>query len=395
MYYLCRYSRPGDGEFEDYQRIGCKVAAFVPKGKDPGQFHPSLFFSERERPAMSQSSMFSCVAAEEALGDAEWTSRGMNERELSRTGISLGTAGFDGTDCMRQIEVFKENPLDLYPQTVLRFIGSMVAGLVGIRSGFRGPLSSLSTACATGTQSVMEGCRLIQEDRADVMICGSAESLATPLSLALFSVSGAVCTKYSDSPESASRPFDADRAGLVMGEGAGVLILEELEHALRRGAPRIYGEIVGCGMSSDAHHVTTPRPDVSGSLSAMTAALEGHNLEDVWMVDAHATSTKKGDIAEAKALARLLEPLAGNLAKLGSISDLRIQYYSLLRNRATPRRGRQGTDRSPHGRSRSRRVRPRVALHEEQPASGHRKPHHNGRGRSRLQLKVYCSNRIS
>jgi 3-oxoacyl-[acyl-carrier-protein] synthase II len=192
---------------------------------------------------------------------------------------------------------------------------NLISGHVSIRYGFRGPNHAVVTACSTGAHAIGDAARMVALDDADVMVAGGAEAAVCRIGMAGFAAARALSTSYNDSPEVASRPWDKGRDGFVMGEGAGIVVLEELEHAKARGA-KIYGEIKGYGMSGDAHHITAPAEDGDGGFRAMQAALKRAGLapSDIDYVNAHGTSTPLGDLIEAKAVARLLGDAAANVS---------------------------------------------------------------------------------
>jgi 3-oxoacyl-[acyl-carrier-protein] synthase II len=221
--------------------------------------------------------------------------------------IVSGIGGLSSVDQTSQT-LKERGPRRLSPFTVPAMLINLASGHVSIKHGFKGPNHSVVTACATGTHAIGDAARFIMFGDADVMIAGGAEAAVCPIGVASFAAARALNTTYNDSPTTASRPFDRDRAGFVIAEGAGIVVLEEYEHAKKRGA-KIYGEVVGYGLSGDAYHITTPSPDGSGGFRAMKAALRNAKLnpEDVDYINAHGTSTPAGDGIECSAVKRLFE----------------------------------------------------------------------------------------
>lgn len=246
------------------------------------------------------------IAANEAYLDAGFNP---NEEEANRYGVIIGS-GIGGLD-----SIYK-NSLILNDQGIRRispfFIPSslinLTSGQVSIKYGLKGPNSSPVTACATGTHAIGDSFTLIKNNKADLMICGGSEAAVCPIGMAGFSAARALCDTFNDNPESGSRPWDKKRSGFVMGEGAGVLVLEEYEHAKKRGAD-IYGEIKGYGLSGDAFHITKPSEDGNGGFRAMEMAVKESelSLEDIQYINAHGTSTPVGDLIELSAVERMFE----------------------------------------------------------------------------------------
>lgn len=249
--------------------------------------------------------LFAIAAAKEALLQANWVPRTAAEQERTATIIASGIGGFPAiVDAVRTTD--ERGPRRLSPFTIPSFLVNMAAGHVSINFGFKGPLGAPVTACAAGVQAIGDAARLIRCGEADIAICGGAEATIDRVSLGGFAAARALSSAYADDPEAASRPFDVDRDGFVMGEGAGILVIESLEHALARGATPIV-ELVGYGTSADAYHLTAGPEDGDGARRAMMAALAqaGIQAADVQHLNAHATSTPVGDRGELAAIKRV------------------------------------------------------------------------------------------
>lgn len=249
--------------------------------------------------------LFAIAAAKEALLQANWAPRTAAEQERTATIIASGIGGFPAiVDAVRTTD--ERGPRRLSPFTIPSFLVNMAAGHVSINFGFKGPLGAPVTACAAGVQAIGDAARLIRCGEADIAICGGAEATIDRVSLGGFAAARALSSAYADDPEAASRPFDVDRDGFVMGEGAGILVIESLEHALARGATPIV-ELVGYGTSADAYHLTAGPEDGDGARRAMMAALAqaGIQAADVQHLNAHATSTPVGDRGELAAIKRV------------------------------------------------------------------------------------------
>ncbi|GBG86215.1 hypothetical protein CBR_g41120 [Chara braunii] len=301
---------------EAWRQLGSRVAAFVPMGSGPGQFDINTTVAPEDKGRIAPFVAFALSATTEALGDAGWAPS--SDRERQRTGVAIG----GGIGCMMDVVEFSRLAADrklrrLSPFFIPRVLINMAAGYVGLKHGLWGPNHAATTACASGAHSIGDAARLIRHWDADVMVAGGAESCIDVMSLAGFHRLKALSCKYNEQPAKASRPFDQGRDGFVIGEGAGIVVLEEYEHAQKRGA-KMYAEIRGCGMSGDGYHMTLPPPDGRGALLAMQRALEIAGLQptDVDYINAHATSTPQGDAIEARAI----QTLFGSHAHSGSLA---------------------------------------------------------------------------
>lgn len=283
-----------------------KIAAEVKR------FDPLLYMEKKEVKKMDRFIHYALAGAIMAVDDAQLT---VKEVERSRIGVLIGT-GMGGIPALEETHktLLEKGPGRISPFFIPSIITNLASGHIAIRFGLRGPNSCVSTACATGNHAVGDSFELIRRGMADVMFAGGTEAVISPLTIGGFSAMKALSTR-NDAPQRASRPFDLGRDGFVMGEGAGVLILEELDHALRRGA-KIYAELVGYGMSADAYHMTAPEPEGAGAIASMTLALESAGLqsEEVDYINAHGTSTPAGDTAETRAIKKVFGDHAYRLA---------------------------------------------------------------------------------
>jgi len=299
----------------DTSDLPSKIAGQVPHGETAdGNLDLDDHVTPQERRRIDPFIIFGLVAADQAVADAEW--RPDDEESLERTGVMIGS-GIGGLQTIADaaLTVHERGPRRLSPFFIPAAIINLISGHVAIRYGFKGPNHSVVTACSTGTHAIGDASRLIALDDADVMIAGGAEAAVCRLGMAGFAASRALSVHFNDSPEKASRPWDEDRDGFVMGEGAGVVVLEELEHAKKRGA-RIYAEVIGYGMSGDAHHITAPAKDGKGAIRAMSAALKRAKLDPskIDYINAHGTSTPLGDMIELSAVVKVFGAHAGKLS---------------------------------------------------------------------------------
>jgi 3-oxoacyl-[acyl-carrier-protein] synthase II len=290
----------------DVSDIPSKVAGAVWAGeKSEGRFNADDYMAPKDQRKVDRFIVYGMAAAQQAVEDAGWTPS--DEESLLRTGVMIGS-GIGGLQTIADgaVTLKERGARKLSPFFIPAALINLISGQVSIRYGFRGPNHSAVTACSTGAHAIGDASRLIMLGDADVMVAGGAEAAVCRLGMAGFAASRALSTGFNDTPERASRPWDVDRDGFVIGEGSGVVVLEELEHAKKRGA-RIYAEIVGYGLSGDAHHITAPPPDGNGGFRAMTAALNraGINSTDIDYINAHGTSTPLGDQIELGAVKRL------------------------------------------------------------------------------------------
>jgi 3-oxoacyl-[acyl-carrier-protein] synthase II len=311
----------------DVTDLPSKIAGQVPKGEgSAGLFNPDDFVTPQERRRIGEFVLFALAASQEAIEDAGW--KPTEEAKLERTGVMIGS-GIGGLPEIYEgaIILHERGPRRVTPFFIPASLINLASGHVSIRYGFKGPNHSVVTACSTGAHAIGDAARLIQFEDADVMVAGGTEAAICRLGVAGFAAARALSTGFNDQPERASRPWDKDRDGFVMGEGAGIVVLEELEHAKKRGA-KIYAEIVGYGLTGDAYHITAPSPEGMGGYRSMQAALKraGMAPDDIDYINAHGTSTPLGDEIEYGAVKRLF----GEAAKKLSMSSTKSAIGHLL-----------------------------------------------------------------
>ncbi|WP_028624090.1 beta-ketoacyl-ACP synthase II [Pseudomonas sp. Ant30-3] len=287
--------------------LPAKVGGAVPTMSEDAEagFDPDLATPPKEQKKMDRFIMFAMEAARQALVQAGWQPQAAEAQERTATIIGSGVGGFGAiADAVRTTDT--RGPRRLSPFTIPSFLVNLAAGHVSIQHGFKGPLGAPVTACAAGVQAIGDAARLIRCGEADIAVCGGAEAAIDRVSLAGFAAARALSGGFNDTPQRASRPFDRDRDGFVMGEGAGLLVIESLEHALARGA-QLLAELVGYGTSADAYHLTAGPEDGSGARRAMSLALAqaGVSPAQVQHLNAHATSTPVGDLGELAAIKAL------------------------------------------------------------------------------------------
>jgi 3-oxoacyl-[acyl-carrier-protein] synthase II len=298
----------------DPEQYACQVACEVPRvdgrgGGGPdveGAFDPDQTMPPKDQRRVDDFILYAVAAADEAVRDSGWKPQTTDDFE--RTGVIIGS-GIGGLATIERtaIELHEKGPRRVSPFFIPSALINLASGQVSIRHGFKGPNHSVVTACATGAHAVGDAARMIKYGDADVMVAGGAEASICPVGVAGFIACRAMSTGFNDAPEKASRPYDKDRDGFVMGEGAGILVLEEYEHAKARGA-KIYAEVAGYGMAGDAYHITAPAEDGDGGFRAMRAAMKdaGVDPSEIDYINAHGTSTPLGDEIELGAVTRLM-----------------------------------------------------------------------------------------
>jgi len=295
--------------------LPCKIAAQLPEGPTAdGLWTVDDWVEKREQRKIDPFIAYGIAAAQQAVDDSGWVPP--DEEARCRSGVMIGSGiGGLGTIYENSLILEHKGPRRISPFFIPAALINLVSGHVSIRFGFKGPNHAPVTACATGAHAIGDAARLIAFDDADVMVAGGSEAAICRLGIAGFAAARALSTGYNDEPEKASRPWDVGRDGFVMGEGAGVVVLEEYEHAKARGA-KIYAELKGYGLSGDAHHITAPADDGDGGFRAMTAALKraGMGVSDIDYINAHGTSTPLGDEIELGAVKRLFGRHAYELA---------------------------------------------------------------------------------
>src|SRR4249919_2859032 len=311
----------------DVSDLPAKIACQVPRGDGSSDsFNPDQWMEPKEQRKVDDFIIFAVAAAQQALADAGW--KPVTHEDQISTGVMIGSGIGGLTGIAETAIVLKERgPRRVSPFFIPGRLINLASGYVSIEHGLKGPNHAVVTACSTGAHAIGDAGRLIALGDADVMVAGGTESPICRLSMAGFCASRALSTGFNDTPEKASRPYDRDRDGFVMGEGAGIVVLEEYEHAKNRGA-RIYAEVIGYGLSGDAYHITSPSPDGDGAFRSMSAAMKraGISASDIDYINAHGTSTQVGDEIELGAVERLL----GNAASKVSMSSTKSSTGHLL-----------------------------------------------------------------
>ncbi len=318
----------------DTSDLACKIGGQMPwvtgrgggSADDPGSFNPEKTMSPKEQRRVDEFILYAMAAADEAIGDSGWKPESYEDR--CRTGVLIGSGiGGLATIAATAVELHEKGPRKVSPFFIPSALINLASGQVSIKYGLKGPNHAVVTACATGAHAIGDSVRLIQWGDADVMVAGGTEASICRIGYAGFIACRAMSTGYNDTPEKASRPYDKDRDGFVMGEGAGIVVLEEYEHAKARGA-KIYAEVVGYGLTGDAFHITSPDESGDGGERAMRTALQRSGLDasEIDYVNAHGTSTPAGDEIEVRAVERVL----GNAASTAHLSSTKSAIGHLL-----------------------------------------------------------------
>ncbi len=299
----------------DVSDITCKIAGQVPRGDGSnGTFNPDEWMEPKEQRKVDDFIIYAMGAATQALNDADWHPREYDDQIVSGVLVGSGIGGVEGI-AETALVLRDRGPRRVSPFFIPGRLINLASGYVSIAHSLKGPNHAVVTACSTGAHAIGDAGRLIALGDADVMVAGGTESPVNRISLAGFAACRALSTGFNDTPEKASRPYDRDRDGFVMGEGSGAVVLEEYEHAKRRGA-RIYAELVGYGLSGDAYHITSPAEDGDGAYRCMMAAIRraGISAGDIDYINAHGTSTPVGDEIELKAVERVVGNAAGRIS---------------------------------------------------------------------------------
>jgi 3-oxoacyl-[acyl-carrier-protein] synthase II len=315
----------GIGRIENFEvsDLPCKIAGQIPRGDgSEGTFNPDQWMEPKEQRKVDQFILFAMAAAKQALDDADWHPQQYEDQIASGVLLGSGIGGIEGI-AETALVLRDRGPRRVSPFFIPGRIINLASGYVSIEHSLKGPNLAVVSACSTGAHAIGDAGRLIALGDADVMVAGGTESPVNRLSVAGFAACRALSTGFNDAPERASRPYDQDRDGFVMGEGAGAVVLEEYDHAKRRGA-RIYGELVGYGLSGDAFHITAPAEDGDGALRCMKAAIKRADISpgDLDYINAHGTSTPLGDEIELKAVERLVGNAAGNISMSSTKSSI-------------------------------------------------------------------------
>ena len=306
----------------DTSDLAAKIAGQPPTGNEAYAFRADDYVDTKDQRKMDDFIILAVAAAQRAVEDSGW--KPQTDEDRYRTGVMIGS-GIGGLKTIAEASILlkERGPRRVSPFFIPSSLINLASGHVSIRHGFKGPNHAVVTACSTGAHALGDASRLIKFGDADIMVAGGAEAAVCPIGVAGFAASRALSTDFNDEPERASRPWDKARDGFVMGEGAGIVVLEELEHAKARGA-KIYAEVVGYGLSGDAHHITAPADDGDGGYRSMKSALANASLtpDDIDYVNAHGTSTPLGDEIELGAVKRLFGDAASKISMSSTKSSI-------------------------------------------------------------------------
>jgi 3-oxoacyl-[acyl-carrier-protein] synthase II len=317
--------RSGIGSIQSFDTsdLPAKIAGQVPRGETAsGLFNPDDWIPPKDQRRMDDFIIYGLAAAVQAIADSGWKPEG--EEDRCRTGVLIGSGIGGLPEIARTASIVERGQSrKVSPFFIPASLINLVSGHVSIRHGFKGPNHAVVTACSTGAHAIGDAARLIMWDDADVMVAGGAEAAVCRIGMAGFCAARALATKFNDTPEKASRPWDKDRDGFVMGDGAGIVVLEEYEHAKKRGA-KIYAEVIGYGLSGDAHHITAPAADGDGAQRCMKMALKRAkmNPDEIDYVNAHGTSTPLGDEIELNAVKKVFGDAAYKISMSSTKSSI-------------------------------------------------------------------------
>ena len=320
----CGFKRIDTFEVDD---LACQIAAIVPREAGvEGSFNPDDWFEPKEQRKVDDFIVYGAAAATQALADAGWKADTPEKQETTGVLVGSGIGGLGGI-YETSVTLLQKGPRRVSPFFISGRIINLASGYISIMHGLKGPNHAVVTACSTGSHAIGDAARIVALGEAEVMVAGGAESSVNRIGIAGFAACKALSTGFNDRPKESSRPYDRDRDGFVMGDGAGCVVVESYEHAKARGA-RIYAEIIGYGMSGDAYHITAPSPDGDGAYRCMKAALKrgGLSIDDVDYINAHGTSTPLGDEIELGAVQRLI----GNAEPRLSMSSTKSAIGHLL-----------------------------------------------------------------
>jgi 3-oxoacyl-[acyl-carrier-protein] synthase II len=306
----------------DTSDLPVKIAGQIPRGNSEGQYNPDDWMDPKEQRKVDDFITYAVCASDQAIKDSGWLADTYEKQIRSGVVIGSGIGGLQGIE-EASITLKERGPRRISPFFIPGRLINLASGHVSIKNKFKGPNHAVVTACSTGSHAIGDAARLIAYGDADIMVAGGTESPLCRLSIAGFAACRALASKFNDSPTNASRPFDDDRDGFVMGEGAGSVVLEEYEHAIKRGA-KIYAELKGYGLSGDAFHITSPSSDGDGGYRCMKAAIKnsGMDISEIDYINAHGTSTPAGDEIEIKAVEKLFGPHSKNLMMSSTKSSI-------------------------------------------------------------------------